>query len=283
MAEWFKATVLKIVNVIVREFESLCLRTYNMNNYKLNNIVNKYLNVKNIKDNSINGMQIEGNKNIKNIITCVSINNFIIEKAILNKVDTLISHHGILWFKDIPNIIGIKKTRIYKILMNNINIFTWHLPLDIHPKIGNNVLIAKKLNIKIKILPTNNFPVLIGKINNKNKILKLIKKKNINFFKSTKKKVKKIGICSGLGDKYLEKTILNYNIDTYITGEILENSFYIFKEYNINIIIMKHYISEIYGIKKLGKLIKKKFKLNVNFINTYNKYEYSFYKKERKK
>ncbi len=255
-----------------------------MNNFKLNNIINKYLNTKNIKDNSINGMQIEGKKNIKNILTCVSINNFIIDKALFYKIDTIISHHGILWHNDIPNIIGIKKKRIYKILINNINIFSWHLPLDIHPKIGNNIIIANKLDIKTIKLPNNNFPVLIGKINTKKKINQLIKKnKNIYFLKSKKKKIKKIGICSGLGEKYLEKTILNYNIDTYITGEILENSFYIIKEYDINIIIMKHHISEIYGIKKLGEWIEKNFYIKVFFLDTFNIYENLFYKKELNK
>ncbi len=255
-----------------------------MNNLKLNNIINKYLNTKNIKDNSVNGIQIEGKKNVKNILTCVSINNYIINKAIFYKIDTIITHHGILWHNNLPNIIGIKKKRIYKILINNINIFSWHLPLDIHPEIGNNVIIANKLNIKIIQLPNNNFPVLIGKINTKKKIYQLIKKnKNINFLKSKKKKIKKIGICSGLGEKYLEKTILKYNIDTYITGEILEQSFYVIKEYDINIIIMKHYISEIYGVKKLGEWIKKNFSLKVKFLNTFDIYENSFYKKERKK
>ncbi len=279
MAEWFKATVLKIVNVIVREFESLCLRK-NMNNLKLSNIIDKYLNSNEIIDNSVNGIQIEGQKNIKKIITCVSINDFIIEKALLYKIDTLISHHGILWKNDNSNILGMKRKRIQKILNNNINVFTWHLPLDIHPKIGNNVLIAKKFHILIKILPTNNFPVLIGKINSKIDIIKKIKEKykNIFFLKSKRKKINKIGICSGLGNKFIEKSIINYDIDTYITGEILESDFYIFKEYDINIITIKHYISEIYGVKELGKWIKDKFHLKVKFINTFNKYEYLYYK-----
>ncbi len=280
MAEGFKATVLKTVNVIVREFESLYLRKY-MNNLKLNQIINKYLNSDYIKDNSVNGIQIEGKKNIKNIYTCVTINNFVIKKAILNKVDTLIAHHGILWKNNFLNIIGIQKKRIHKILLNNINIFAWHLPLDIHPKIGNNVIIAKKLNTNIKILPTNKFPVLLCKLNNNKNIFKKIKKQTRNFYfhQSKKKKINKIGICSGCGEKFLEKSILEYNIDTYITGEISENYFYIFEEYDINIFIIKHYISEIYGIKKLGKWIKKKFKLNVSFLNSFNEYEYILNKK----
>ncbi len=250
-----------------------------MNNLKFNKIINKYLKTKNIKDNSFNGIQIEGKKNIKKILSCVSINDYVIKKAIFNKYDTLISHHGILWKNISPNIIGIQKKRILKILTNNINIFSWHLPLDIHPKIGNNVILAKKFNINIKKLPKYNFPVLIGKIKNRKNFWNFIKKnKNIKFYKSKKKSILKVGICSGLGGKYLEKSILNYNIDTYITGELLENYFYTFKEYDINVIVLKHYISEIYGIKNLGKWIKKKLNLNVFFENTFNKYEFIFYK-----
>ncbi len=249
-----------------------------MNNIKLNKIISKYLKSKYIRDISFNGMQIEGKKKIKNIITCVTINKYIIKKTILNKYDAIIAHHGILWNNSIPNIIGILKKRIHKIILNKINIYSWHLPLDIHPKIGNNIQIAKKNYINIKKLPNKNFPVLIGKIKNKKKIYNLIKNKNIYFYKSIKKSIYKIGICSGNGSKFLEKSILDYNIDTYITGELSEKDFYIFKEYDINIIILKHYISEIYGIKSLGKWIKNKLNLNVTFINTFKEYEIFFYK-----
>ncbi len=251
-----------------------------MNNLKLNKIINKYLRSKYIKDISFNGIQVEGKKNIKNIITCVTINKYIIEKTIINKYDAIISHHGLLWNNSISNIIGIQKKRISKIILNKINIFSWHLPLDIHPKIGNNIQIAKKNYINVKKLPNKNFPVLIGKIKNKKKFLNITKKKNIRFYKSIKKSIYKVGICSGNGSKFLEKSILDYNIDTYITGELLEKDFYIFKEYDINIIILKHYISEIYGIKSLGKWIENKLNLNVTFINTFKKYEKFFYKNE---
>ncbi len=271
MAEWFKATVLKIVNVIVREFESLCLRlkykNIIMNNYKLEQKINKFLLNKNsIKDYTINGLQIEGKKNIKNIITCVTINKQII-KQINNKLDAIIAHHGIIINNNF-SIKGIQRKYIYKILKKNINIYTWHLPLDIHNKIGNNVELAKKFNITIKKLPKLNFPVLIGKIK-KNNLIQNIKKKikNFNYIKSKNKNIYKIGICSGSGENFLEKSILVYKIDTYITGEISEKTIYLSKEYKINIIILGHHVSEIWGIKKLSLWIKKKFNLNIKFLN----------------
>ncbi len=241
-----------------------------MNNYKLEKIINKYLlKKKKIKDLTINGLQIEGKKKIKKIITCVTINNYIIKKSLKKNIDAIISHHALIWNKN-PLIKGIKKKYILNILKKNINIYTWHLPLDIHPKIGNNVLLSKKLNIKIKKLPKNNFPVLIGKIKKNFNLIKKIKKniKNFNHIKSKKKNIYKIGICCGSGENFLEKAIWKYKIDTYITGEISEKTIYIIKEYKINTIILGHHSSEIYGIKKLGSWIKKKNnKINVKFIN----------------
>ncbi len=245
-----------------------------MNNIKLENIINKYLNSNKIKDNAINGLQIEGEKKIKNIITSVSINIKLINKTIKNKANTIIVHHGILWHNDNHKIYGIKRKIIKKILLNNINLYAWHLPIDIHPKIGNNISIARKINIK-KIISHSKkkFPVLICKTNN-DKIYKKILKlsQNIHYIKSKNKKIHIIGICSGSGQKFLEKAILLYNIDTYISGEISENIFYIIKSYNINFFALGHYKSEINGINNLGKFIKKKNYIKTKFIKINNPY-----------
>ncbi len=239
-----------------------------MNNLKLEKKINKYLKSNNIKDISINGLQIEGKKNINKIITCITINNLIIKKCIKNKYNTIICHHGLLWKNENLNIIGIKKKIIKNILINNINIYCWHLPLDIHPKIGNNIILAKKINVNIKKLPNKNYPLIIG-YNNKKKIIKKILKLNIKFkfIKSKKKKIKKIAICTGKGDYYIEKCILKYNIDTYITGEISEYKIILSKNYDINLFILGHHNSEIYGMKTLSKKINKKYNIYTKFIN----------------
>ncbi|MBZ2279914.1 Nif3-like dinuclear metal center hexameric protein, partial [Buchnera aphidicola] len=69
--------------------------------------------------------------------------------------DTILVHHGYFWKNETPYIHNIKRKRLKTILSNNINLYSWHLPLDIHPDLGNNVKIAEKLCITIKgsILP----------------------------------------------------------------------------------------------------------------------------------
>ncbi len=238
-----------------------------MKNLELEILLNKYLKSYNVIDNSLNGIQIGGNKEINGIITSVSLTPKIIKKSILFKYNTIIVHHGILW-KNNFILSNYNKIMIYNILKHNINLFAWHLPLDIHKKIGNNVILSKKLNLKNIILPSNNNPFIICKNYKKNKIINKIKKIfKIFIFYKTKKEINKICLCCGNGNNFIEKNILKYNIDTYITGEISEINFNIIKKYNINLIILGHEKSEIYGIKKLGKIINKKFNIKIyNYI-----------------
>ncbi len=236
-----------------------------MNNLKLEIILNKYFNNHKINDQSINGLQIGGKNKINKIITGINIDFKIIKKAISLNYNTIIVHHGILW-KNKLYFNNINKKIIKKIIKNNINLFAWHLPLDIHKKIGNNIILAKKLNINIKIFPTIKNPYIIGYNFKKKNILNKFKIfKKFIFYKSKKKKIKKICLCCGNGNKFIEKVINNHNIDTYITGEISEINFNIIKLYDINCFILGHEKSEIYGIIKLKNLIKQKFN-----IKTYN-------------
>ncbi len=238
-----------------------------MNNIKLEIILNKYLKNYNIKDKCINGLQIGGKNIINKIITSVSINKNLIKKIKLNNFDTVILHHGLIW-KNSYNFNNKNKKILNLIFKKKINLFAWHIPLDIHPKIGNNVLLCKKLNIKIKYLPTYKNPFIIG-YNIKENIIKKIKKifKKFIYIKSKKYKIKKICICCGKGEKYIKKSINKHNIDTYITGELSNKYKKKIKKYNINSIILGHDISEKFGIKNLSKFIYNKLKIKTYNIN----------------
>ncbi len=238
-----------------------------MDNLKFEIIINKYLYNNQIKDISVNGLQIYGKKIINKIITTVTINKSIIKKSIINNINTIIVHHGVLWKKQ--NITIINKLIINKLKKHKINLFAWHLPLDIHKKIGNNILLALKLNIKIIQICTYLNPYIIG-INNNNIYNKLINKFKIFYFYNFNNKINKICICVGNGTNYIEQNIINYKIDTYITGEISERQIFLCKYYNVNLIILGHDISEQYGIKQLSIWIKNNLLINTLYIKPKN-------------
>ncbi|QJC33914.1 Nif3-like dinuclear metal center hexameric protein [Enterobacteriaceae endosymbiont of Donacia provostii] len=246
-----------------------------MKNIILEKIINNKLkNNLNIKDYIPNGLQIEGKKYIKNIILGVSACQQLLNIAVKFKTDAVIVHHGYFWNNESPIIKGFKKKRIYTLLNNNINLYSWHIPLDINEKISNNIYLAKILdiNIKGKINPFIFYGFLKKKINIKDFLKKIKIKLNripLHFGKNAPKKIYKIAWCSGAGQKFFEQ-VLNFDIDVFLTGEVSEMNLHISNENKIHFISAGHHATEKGGVIMLSKWLKKKFKLQTHFIDIYN-------------
>ena len=128
-----------------------------MNNFNLEKILNEFLDIKNIEDYCPNGLQVQGRSDIKNIILGVTACEDLIDVAIREKADALIVHHGYFWKNESSVITKMKYHRISKLIKNDINLFAYHLPLDISKHVGNNVEFAKSLSLII-----NRFVMMSG-------------------------------------------------------------------------------------------------------------------------
>ncbi|MFW6138538.1 MAG: Nif3-like dinuclear metal center hexameric protein, partial [Spirochaetota bacterium] len=109
--------------------------------------LNDFFNIHQISDYLPNGLQIEGREEVRRIVTGVSINYELIQKAASQKADAIIVHHGMFWKNENPVIRGYRKKRIKQLLECEINLFAYHLPLDEHPEISHNRLILEKLDV----------------------------------------------------------------------------------------------------------------------------------------
>ena len=114
---------------------------------ELNNYCDNYLSVSKYKDYGPNGLQVEGNQNINKIVSGVSANLDLIEQAVVEKADAIFVHHGIFWDNESKVIVGAKRKKIELLIKNQINLFAYHLPLDDHSKVGNNIELGKRLGI----------------------------------------------------------------------------------------------------------------------------------------
>jgi len=230
-----------------------------------------YLKVKNFEDYCVNGLQVEGAEKVSKIITGVSLSEKLIRETIKKKAKMIIVHHGL--FKNSigtpPVIKGFTKNRIKLLLENDINLLGFHLPLDAHPMIGNNISLCKLLNIE-NVKPFDvGFAGELKKEMNINNFVELINKKldtNSYTILAGKKKVKKVGIISG-GASPEFRLAHELNADTYICGDVREEIVEAVKEVGINFINAGHYNTEKSGIQNLGNLIAKKFKIKIEFVD----------------
>jgi len=244
---------------------------------KIVSFLNSYLDIKNTKDSSNNGLQCEGTENVKKIVFGVSISLSLIEKAIKEKADMIIVHHGLLWGRS--NIFkGPFKQKLKSLFENNINLLAYHLPLDKHIKIGNNAQIMAYFEAK-QIKPfgsydgqTIGFKGIFSKPKPLYEIIKTISDKlhsKILCLEFGPKKIKTLGVISG-GAQSMFNQAIDEKLDLYITGEISEFVQEMARENNINFISAGHYNSEKTGIWALEKLIKSKFKVETKFIDIPN-------------
>ena len=120
-----------------------------MNIKDLNNYLNALLQPERFSDYCPNGLQVEGKQEIRHIVTGVTASMALLEAAAQAKADAVLVHHGYFWRGEASPIVGIKKRRIQFLLQHEMNLFAYHLPLDMHPELGNNVMLAKKLGLKI--------------------------------------------------------------------------------------------------------------------------------------
>lgn len=120
-----------------------------------------YLSANAFKDYAPNGLQVDGGRPIKRIVTGVTACEALIDAAIAQNADAIMVHHGYFWKGEPAPIVGMKGQRIRKLLQHGISLIAYHLPLDGHPVIGNNVKLAEMLNMTIiaALYPNESHPV----------------------------------------------------------------------------------------------------------------------------
>lgn len=226
-------------------------------------------------DPAFNGLQVtRTNSELKKIAFSVDASLESFKRALQWGADLLFVHHG-LFFGEIRGIKGNLYKRLKFLIDNNLALYAVHLPLDMHPQLGNNAGIARLLELKdlepfgiyhdIKIGFKGSF--------NKAKTLPEINSillgqciENQNYLSFGKEKVRTVGIISG-GASQNAREAIEQGLDLFITGESSHDIYHECQEEKINVIFVGHYLSEVWGIKSLKQNIEKELNLETAFID----------------
>ena len=104
-----------------------------------------FLQTDSFRDYCPNGLQVEGKETIGSVITGVTASLAMIDVACARQADAVLVHHGYFWKNEDSCITGIKRARLAVLLRNDISLLAYHLPLDAHPEVGNNVQLGRLL------------------------------------------------------------------------------------------------------------------------------------------
>jgi dinuclear metal center YbgI/SA1388 family protein len=244
---------------------------------KIVKYLNEYLEVEDIKDSSMNGLQIEGKEHVNTIVVGVSANEQLFSKAVEEKAEMIIVHHGMFWEETFP-IKGFVRERIWTLLKNGISLLAYHLPLDKHPIVGNNAQLLKFFEVKHSEPFAKYKGTTIGykaelkspvRIEHIVELLKHRLNSQPIAYDFGKEHISKIGIVSGGAPGMIYQAI-DENIDLFLTGETTEFIQELAREAGINFISAGHYNTEKLGVQAVAKLLKKQFDVNTVFIDVPN-------------
>lgn len=232
-----------------------------------------------IKDFCPNGLQVQGKDKVQKIVTGVTASQALIDAAIEKKADALLVHHGYFWKNESPVITGMKYKRIKSLLDNNISLLAYHLPLDVHPELGNNAQLAKLLDITVTGLVEENNPfsvVVKGELEEaisgaefNELISERLGRQSLHIESFSNKPIKTVAWCTGGGQGYIDLAAAQ-GIDAFISGEASEQTTHSARELDIHFFAAGHHATERYGAKALGEHIAKKFDLDVEFVDIDN-------------
>jgi dinuclear metal center YbgI/SA1388 family protein len=225
-----------------------------------------------------NGLQVQGVDQVKKLVTGVTASMALIEAAIAQDADLIFVHHGYFWKGEAQPITGIKRERIHALLTNNISLVAYHLPLDVHPELGNNAQLGKLLDLEVTGSFGNYQQHLLGLTGRTqapidaedfNNLLASRLDRVPLSIKGSSAKISSVAWCTGAAQSYIEQAI-EAGVDAYITGEVSEPTVHIARESGIHFFAAGHHATERYGVQAVGKYLAEKFSLDHCFIDIDN-------------
>jgi dinuclear metal center YbgI/SA1388 family protein len=241
----------------------------------LNNYLNILLQPERFSDYCPNGLQVEGKREINKVVTGVTASYALLEAALQANADAVLVHHGYFWRGEPLPITGIKKRRIQFLLQHEINLFAYHLPLDMHAELGNNVMLAKHLGLAVTSWAGEKNMLALAELNQAQTLQEFAKhieaklNRKPQVIGDLQKSVKTIALCTGAAQGYIEQA-LEAGADLYISGEISEQTVHVVRESGMSYISAGHHATERFGIRELGEHLAQKFGLQHEFIDVEN-------------
>ncbi|MGK3125184.1 type 2 GTP cyclohydrolase I [Candidatus Pantoea formicae] len=245
-----------------------------MKNVELEHIVNQQLNTAAFSDYAPNGLQVEGRPEVKTLITGVTACQALLDEAVKHNADAILVHHGYFWKSESPLIKGMKRQRLRTLLINDINLYGWHLPLDAHPQLGNNAQLAQLFDIEVKgeIQPLVPWGELAEPLSGEAlaaKIAERLGRKPLHCGDNAPALIKRVAWCSGGGQGFIDSAAA-FGVDAFISGEVSEQTIHSAREQGLHFFAAGHHATERAGIKALGEWLAQSYGLDVTFIDIDN-------------
>ena len=221
-----------------------------------------------------NGLQVPGREAVTKVVTGVSAQRELIERAVALDAGLVLVHHGLFWDFHPTGLTPTLAERLRPLFKHDVALAADHLPLDAHPVVGNNAQLAERLGCasheafaeigRLGAFAGDGVPAadLFSRVRDVTGRAPLV-------FDAGPERVRRIGIISGSAAKYLPHAVA-LGLDAFLTGEPAEHVMADAREAGIHFIAAGHYATETFGVRRLGERLTEKYGIEHEFVEIPN-------------
>ena len=230
------------------------------------------------KDYGPNGLQVEGDREVRLLVSGVTASRALIEAAIEANADAILVHHGLFWRGQDGRVTGWMRERLRLLLTHGIHLFAYHLPLDAHPELGNNAQLARVLGLQADgrfgeqdlgfvgaavgahawERPQALADHVAGALG-----------RAVICVGDNDRPVRRVAWCTGGAQGYFEAAIAQ-GVDAFITGEISEPQAHLARETGVAFLACGHHATERYGAPAVAQWVAQDLGVQHRFIEIDN-------------
>jgi dinuclear metal center YbgI/SA1388 family protein len=226
-----------------------------------------------------NGLQVPGADEITKIVTGVSAQRELIERAVAEGAQLVLVHHGLFWDFLPAGLTPVLAERLRPLFKHDVALAGYHLPLDAHPEVGNNAILAEQLGCErhepfgtYRGTPIGRAGTFAGDGIPAADLFERVRKVTARVptvFDAGPARVRRIGIVSGSGSDALPEAIA-LGFDAFLTGEPREHVMADAREGGIHFIAAGHYATETFGVRALGDWLAERFEIEHVWVDIPN-------------
>jgi dinuclear metal center YbgI/SA1388 family protein len=238
--------------------------------------LDEYLRIRAVPDypTALNGLQVDsGRTEVRRIAVAVDAAQATIGRAVAGGADLLIVHHGLFWDGNQP-VTGRRYRRLKALLDADLPLYGAHLPLDVHPEVGNNAVLARELGIDIQGTFGEYKGSPVGVWGTVDEMLReglaarldALLGVRVKLVPGGPERVRRVGVITGGAGGSVADAVAA-GLDAFVTGEGAHHNFFDAEEGGINLLLGGHYATETWGVRALGRHLEEKFGIEWMFVD----------------
>ncbi|MFU8764974.1 MAG: Nif3-like dinuclear metal center hexameric protein [Haliea sp.] len=225
-----------------------------------------------------NGLQVQGRGEVQRIVSGVTACQALLDAAVELGADLVLVHHGFFWRGEAQPVVGMKRRRLGTLLLHDISLLAYHLPLDAHPELGNNARLGALLGMSDQQPLDADSPEAVGNIGSLEAPLQVsallaqleaLTGRAPLHIGDPDLPVQRIAWCTGAAQSYIGAAVAA-GADLFLTGEASEQTVHIAREEGLQFIAAGHHATERYGVQALGEHLAARFGLEHLFVDIDN-------------